>query len=187
MRLDSLTTTTLLVAMSLVPPLSAQNVDACDSSPQLSQRCNPTNYRFPVIDTAPVVSPLNQLRRVPVSPTQQVDAFPSPYPAALVRVTRVELTSETDEWVTVAIESIEHDVELSFTHRQATQAIYLEPGIYRLRFRPTLSNRPWQSGYIGVGRTNMLRILFNQESEQVVIFDDPDAWSPDGSLGFVNP
>jgi hypothetical protein len=185
MRLDILTATTVLVAMSLVPPLDAQPVDDCRPASQRSQRCNSDDYRFSVIDTdtAPVVFPLNQLQRSPAS-GRQINNARLAYPAAWVGVTQVELTSESDDWVTVTIEGIEHDVELSFTHSQATQAIYLEPGVYRVRFRPTLSNRPWQSGYISVGRTNMLRISFDQESEQVVIFDDPDSWSLDGFVGY---
>jgi hypothetical protein len=186
MKLGVLTTTTLLVAMSLVPPTNAQPVDDHRSSWQRQNLRNDSdNYRFPLVDTpvAPSVSPANQRQSRP-APVQRMNTVRLAYPSAWVGVTQIELTSESDDWVTVTIEGIEHDVELSFTHNQATQAIYLEPGVYRFRFRPTLSNQPWQSGYLSVGRTNMLRILFDQQSEQVVIFDDPDSWSPDGSVGY---
>jgi hypothetical protein len=185
MRLDVLTTTTVLIATSLIPPLNAQPIEHCSSALQRPSQCSDSDsYRFPLIDrdVVPVVFPLNQPQRRPDG--QRLNQVRLAYPAAWVGVTQVELTSESDEWVTVTIEGIEHDVELSFTHNQATQAIYLEPGVYRFRFRPTLSNRPWQSGYISVGRTNLLRVSFDQESEHVVVFDDPDSWSPDGTVGY---
>ncbi|MDX2214044.1 MAG: hypothetical protein SFY66_12220 [Oculatellaceae cyanobacterium bins.114] len=90
--------------------------------------------------------------------------------------TRLELTSLSDEWVTVSIEGIDGEQELSFTGSNAQQSIYLSPGAYHLQFRPTLSSRPWRSGYLEVGQTSSIRVVFDQNRDFVQIYDEPSAW-----------
>lgn len=94
-------------------------------------------------------------------------------------ITRLELISLSNDWVTVSIEGINGDVEVSFTADQPVQTIYLETGVYRIRFRPTLTSEAWQSGYLNVGQTGLLQIAFDQNHNQVRVHDDPTAWAPD--------
>lgn len=90
--------------------------------------------------------------------------------------TRLDLTSLSSEWVTVLIESVEGQQELSFTGSNTQQSIYLTPGAYRIRFRPTLSSRSWRSGYLTVRQTESIRMVFDQDRDLVQVYDDPTAW-----------
>ena len=95
----------------------------------------------------------------------------------LVGSTRLELTSISNDWVTVSIEGLNGDRQLSFTGNDNRQTLYLPPGAYRIRFRPTFGSRHWESGYLNVGRTNLMRIMFDQDRNLVQIYDDPYAWN----------
>ncbi|MBD2464081.1 hypothetical protein H6G89_24060 [Oscillatoria sp. FACHB-1407] len=99
-----------------------------------------------------------------------------PVPTYAYEGTRLELTSLSQEWVTVSIESVHGEHELSFTGSNSQQTVYLAPGAYRLRFRPTLSSRPWRSGYLEVGQTNFIRVVFDQSRGLVQVYDAPSAW-----------
>lgn len=103
-----------------------------------------------------------------------------PHQAAyLTGTTRVELSSLTNDWVTVLIEGLDGSREMTFTGSNASQVVYLPTGAYRLRFRPTLSSRPWESGYLRVGQTSLLRIWFDQDHNLIQVEQDPTAWIPD--------
>jgi hypothetical protein len=95
------------------------------------------------------------------------------------RTTRLEFTSASNDWVTVSIEGLDNQQELSFSGNTTTQAIDLPVGTYRVSFRPTFSNRAWESGYLNVGSTSLIRIQFDQGSDRVQVYDDPYAWTPE--------
>ncbi|MBD1868981.1 hypothetical protein H6F95_17095 [Cyanobacteria bacterium FACHB-471] len=109
------------------------------------------------------------------------DTWQRTYRPALVEATILELTSLDNNWTTVWIEGINTAQEVSFTGN-GVQTVYLSPGAYRVRFSPILNDDSWQSGYLVVGRTNRLRITFDQNNESVQVFDDPTAWTPGDRL-----
>jgi hypothetical protein len=104
------------------------------------------------------------------------DTWQRTYRPSLVGTTSLEITSLDNNWSTVSIEGIDIAQEVSFTG-SGVQTVYLSPGAYRIRFSPVLSEDSWHSGYLVVGRTNRLRIMFDQENESVQVLDDPQAWT----------
>lgn len=109
------------------------------------------------------------------------DTWQRTYRPSLVGTTVLELTSLDNNWTTVLIEGIDTAQEVSFTG-SGVQTIYLSPGAYRIQFSPILSDDYWQSGYLVVGRTNRLRIMFDPNNESVQVFDDAAAWTPGDRL-----
>jgi hypothetical protein len=97
------------------------------------------------------------------------DNWQRTYRPSLVGTTVLELTALDNNWTTVLIEGIDTAQEVSFTG-SGVQTIYLSPGAYRIQFSPILSDDYWQSGYLVVGRTNRLRIMFDQNNESVQVF-----------------
>jgi hypothetical protein len=109
------------------------------------------------------------------------DTWQRTYRPTLVGTTVLELTALDNNWTTVLIEGIDTAQEISFTG-SGVQTIYLSPGAYRIQFSPILSDDYWQSGYLVVGRTNRLRIMFDPNNESVQVFDDAAAWTPGDRL-----
>jgi hypothetical protein len=94
-------------------------------------------------------------------------------------IVRLELTSATNDWVTVSIEGLDGEQQLSFNQRNLTQAINLPPGAYRISFRRTFNRNAWESGYLNVGQTEQIRIRFDQSRDRILVYDDPYAWTPE--------
>jgi hypothetical protein len=112
--------------------------------------------------------------RLNVYPTSVADVEPAPNLESII----VDLIPLTNKRVTVSIEGVNTRQELVFNDTKTKQTIYLPPGVHKLCFKNTLDN-PWICGSLNLGRTDRIRIAFNQDKKLVQVYDDPKAWIED--------
>jgi hypothetical protein len=103
----------------------------------------------------------------------------SSLPSSFASSTQVDFTSLGQDAVTVAIDSINGEQALTFAGNNTQQSINLAPGTYKMQFVSREGDRVWQSGYLNVGRTDTLRIVFDPRQYTVQVYNDPYAWTPD--------
>lgn len=101
---------------------------------------------------------------------------PEGLPVSINSVVQVELISRTSDEAIVLIEGEEGYQQLSFAGVDSTQSIYLPAGSYRIAFINPAGDRTWVSGYLDLGRSDLIQIYFDQNQERVELYNDPDAW-----------
>jgi hypothetical protein len=99
-------------------------------------------------------------------------------PAPGVNSIKVEMMSLTKDQATVVIENADARQELSFTRNRTRQTVYLTPGIHKLWFK-NAKGSSWISGTLNLGKSDRIRISFNEDKELVQVYDDPQAWAED--------
>jgi hypothetical protein len=99
-------------------------------------------------------------------------------PTRGVNSIRVDLMSLTNERAIVLIENADARQELIFTGNRTRQTVYLAPGVHKLWFK-NAKGSPWISGSLNLGKTDRIRIAFNQNKKLVQVYDDPYAWIED--------
>lgn len=96
---------------------------------------------------------------------------PSNFPGAVI----VELIARGDDWANVWIDGREVFQPRNFDRRKT---VTLCPGAYRVIITGITRFEVWASGYLDVGRTNVVRIAFSKD-RGVEIAGDVNAWLPD--------
>lgn len=96
---------------------------------------------------------------------------PSNYPGAVL----VEFIARGDDWANVWVDGREVFQPRNFDRRKT---ITLCPGAYRIIITGITRFEVWASGYLDLGRTNIVRIAFSKD-RGVEISGDPSAWLPD--------
>jgi hypothetical protein len=113
---------------------------------------------------------------------RQWNNWRSSVPSSFASSTRVDLTSLSQDAVTVAIDSINGEQALTFAGNTTQHTVNLTPGTYKVQFSEQDGDRIWQSGYLNVGRTDALRIVFDPQRRTVQVYNDPYAWTPEDSV-----
>jgi hypothetical protein len=88
------------------------------------------------------------------------------------------MRSLSQEQATVVIENADSRQELIFTPKRTRQTVYLAPGSYKLWFK-NAKGSSWISGTLDLGKSDRIRIAFNEDKELVQVYDDPQAWTED--------
>lgn len=108
--------------------------------------------------------------------TAPIQTYGTPAPG--VNSIKVEVRSLAKEQASVVIENVDTRQELSFTRNRTRQTVYLAPGIYKLWFK-NAQGSSWISGTLNLGKSDRIRIGFNEDKELVQVYDDPQAWTED--------
>lgn len=108
--------------------------------------------------------------------TAPIQTYVTPAPG--VNSIKVEMMSLTQEQATVVIEDADARQELIFTRNRTRQTVYLAPGIHKVWFK-NAKGSSWMSGTLNLGKSDRIRIAFNEDRELVQVSDDPQAWTED--------
>ncbi len=108
--------------------------------------------------------------------TAPIQTYVTPAPG--VNSIKVEMMSLTKEQATVVIEDADARQELIFTRNRTRQTVYLAPGIHKVWFK-NAKGSSWMSGTLNLGKSDRIRIAFNEDKEFLQVSDDPQAWTED--------
>jgi hypothetical protein len=86
--------------------------------------------------------------------------------------------SLTTDQAIIVIEKADARQELTFNSNRTRQTVYLAPGTHKLWFKDAKGSS-WISGTLNLGKTDQIRLTFNQDKRQVQVYDDPYAWIED--------
>ncbi|HEY9852429.1 MAG TPA: hypothetical protein V6D28_23350 [Leptolyngbyaceae cyanobacterium] len=107
----------------------------------------------------------------PVVPTHPKGFCPSSYPRAVL----VEFIARGEDWANVWMDGNQVFQPRNFDRRKT---LTLCPGAYRIIITGTSRFEVWASGYLDIGRTNIVRIAFSKDGG-LEVSGDPYAWLPD--------
>lgn len=107
----------------------------------------------------------------PVAPTYPKGLCPSNYARAVL----VEFVARGEDWANVWMDGNQVFQPRNFDRRKT---LTLCPGAYRVIVTGTSRFEVWASGYLDIGRTNIVRIAFSKDGG-LEVSGDPYAWLPD--------
>lgn len=106
----------------------------------------------------------------PVAPRLPKGICPTNYPGSVL----VEFVARGDDWANVWMDGREVFQPRTFDR---TKTVTLCPGAYKIIITGITRFEVWATGYLDIGRTNIVRVAFSKDG-RVEVSGDPNTWLP---------